>query len=114
MWNVVEQAKLMYEGQGEFLHWLYGLVGACEVPVLDYYSTGTVYVDLFGVRHRIYQQWEKEEGFPVPEPERRKLPVVKVVGRAYTPTQVAQIAFWVWSKRQEGGGVDAEPAAHSF
>lgn len=105
MWNVVEQAKLAYPGEEDFLHWLYGRVGACTVPVLDYYSTGTVYVDLFHKSHRIYQRWEKTEGFPVREPERRKLPmVINVEGRAYTPAQVAQIAYWIWQQDQEQEG----------
>lgn len=100
MWNVVEQARLMYEGQDEFLHWLYGLVGACEVPVLDFYSTGTVFHDLFKKSHRVYQGWEKMEDFPVKKPQRRKLQVLHVEGRAYTPTQVAQMAYWVWQRNQ--------------
>lgn len=102
MWNVVEQAKVMYEGQDEFLHWLYGLVGGSGVPTLDYYSTGTVYHDLLGKSQRAYQAWEKRADFPVKEPERRRLPVVNVEGRAYTPSQVAQIAFWVWQREWEG------------
>lgn len=106
MWNVVDQAKLAYEGQDEFLHWLYGLVGACSVPVLDYYGTGTVFHDLLGKSHRIYQAWERRQDFPVKDPERLRLPVVNVVGRAYTPAQVAQIAHWVWQRQQKGGVLD--------
>lgn len=75
--------------------------------IKEWYTTTDVYVVLLDRHRRTYQAWEKEFGFPVPEPQRRG----RGGGRVYSPEQVVKVLWWWWNhraieRRGRGGEVD--------